>query len=204
MHIQKLSGHSYIRRHVVIFGITELSCFPTLGECETESPVSCMQGSPLTEARKTIGSSSEELWTRPRCVTDTSDEELSCADRCSERYLPGKPCYCNTLCDQYENCCFDYYDQCARKISAAVCYPVAGLDELLALTRGAHRLSKIERTWGVWREPESSLDLKITKHNFWKRGWRANWDHKNFCHKFLLEFGLKADVCRYSFSVGSR
>jgi len=32
--------------------------------------------------------------------------------------------------------------------------------------RGAHRLSKIGCTWGVWREPESSPDLKMTKHDF--------------------------------------
>ena len=47
---------------------------------------------------------------------DISGDMLSCAHRCNETYIPGKPCYCNTLCDQYENCCFDYYDQCARKI----------------------------------------------------------------------------------------
>jgi len=35
-----------------------------------------------------------------------------------------------------------------------------------AVNRGAHRLSKIGRTWGVWWEPESSLDPKMTKHNF--------------------------------------
>ena len=37
-------------------------------------------------------------------VADPDDEIASCADRCDEPYFPGKPCYCNSACQQYENC----------------------------------------------------------------------------------------------------
>ena len=38
-----------------------------------------------------------------------------CTGRCDEAYFPGYPCYCNPSCDQYENCCVDYYAECRRK-----------------------------------------------------------------------------------------
>ena len=41
-----------------------------------------------------------------------------------------------------------------------------GFSNYIHCCGGAHRLSKIGRTWGVWRELESSLDPKMTKHNF--------------------------------------
>ena len=44
------------------------------------------------------------------------------------------------------------------------CWPGCGCDGHTGAPM--HRLSKIGRTWGVWREPESSLDPKMTKHNF--------------------------------------
>ena len=39
----------------------------------------------------------------------------SCEERCVESYFPGRPCYCNDACDQYENCCYDFYEVCKRK-----------------------------------------------------------------------------------------
>jgi len=58
--------------------------------------------------------------------------------------------------------------------------------------RGTHKLSKIGCTWGVWREPESSLDPKMTKDNFQKRGY-ATWDHKKFLSE--ISFGRTCVQC---------
>ena len=46
----------------------------------------------------------------------------SCVGRCLESYFPGRPCYCNEACDQYENCCFDYYTECQREFNVYVFY----------------------------------------------------------------------------------
>ena len=48
-------------------------------------------------------------------VADPNDEIASCANRCDEPYFPGKPCYCNSACQQYENCCYDYFKECLRE-----------------------------------------------------------------------------------------
>ena len=38
----------------------------------------------------------------------------SCTERCGEMFSPGRPCYCNDVCAQYENCCDDYYRLCSE------------------------------------------------------------------------------------------
>ncbi|XP_078282752.1 uridylate-specific endoribonuclease A [Rhinoraja longicauda] len=36
----------------------------------------------------------------------------SCKGRCDEQYNRNNPCHCNSKCDQYQNCCHDYYTLC--------------------------------------------------------------------------------------------
>ena len=43
------------------------------------------------------------------------ENDSSCESRCDETYIPGLTCYCNEACRQYENCCVDYYEICARE-----------------------------------------------------------------------------------------
>ena len=45
----------------------------------------------------------------------------TCVGRCNptsnDDYVPGRPCYCDQSCDQFENCCQDYYVLCMRQLS---------------------------------------------------------------------------------------
>jgi len=53
------------------------------------------------------------------CVhTDTSVVPHSCAGgRCNESFSADKHCYCNPFCVKYNDCCFDFHEECdERKI----------------------------------------------------------------------------------------
>ncbi|KAK2157989.1 hypothetical protein LSH36_179g02007 [Paralvinella palmiformis] len=65
---------------------------------------------PSSILKPRYGTVIKQTTTTGSTVTPWSDD--SCRMRCTENYFPGRTCYCNNLCDQYENCCFDYYQIC--------------------------------------------------------------------------------------------
>ena len=60
------------------------------------------------------------FWNTHHVVLAFLGDDNSCFERCDEAYFPDKPCYCNTACLQYENCCFDYMALCARKFPTSI------------------------------------------------------------------------------------